>query len=163
MFQRSSDGLKHKTVQLEWSTHKTTNFLNPRLKVKQCHYRPGQARRDPEVWGSQISRQSAHKGGKVVSPTHWQPLLPEKILVFISVKGWFNPTAIVRPIWLNKRKFPVTPSEIQAATFRLVARCNNQLRHSVPEILKGGFIYQFMPLPRMKGSLITAKAQPSVP
>ena len=32
-----------------------------------------------EVWGSQISRQSAHEGGKVVSPTHRQPLPPGNI------------------------------------------------------------------------------------
>jgi hypothetical protein len=41
---------------------------------KQSHCRPRQALRFPGAWGSQLSRQSAHKGGKVVSLTHRPPL-----------------------------------------------------------------------------------------
>ena len=42
--------------------------------VKLSHYRPGQALTAPG-----ISRQSAHEGGKVVSPPHRPPLLPQQI------------------------------------------------------------------------------------
>jgi hypothetical protein len=50
-----------------------------KAKVKQSHYRPWQALRVPGGWGSQILRQTAHKSGEVVSPTHRPPLLPGNI------------------------------------------------------------------------------------
>jgi hypothetical protein len=43
-------------------------------KVKQSHYKPGQALWVPGGRGSQISRESTCKSDKVVSRTHWPPL-----------------------------------------------------------------------------------------
>jgi len=39
---------------------------------------PLKALRFPGVWGSQISRQTTHEGGKVISLKHRPPLPPRK-------------------------------------------------------------------------------------
>jgi hypothetical protein len=92
-------------------------------KVKQSHSRPGPSLRGPGGWGSQYSWQSAHEGGKVVSPTH-RPHSPQEIfLVLSSVRGWVDPRAIVRPEGLCQWKNP-TPSGIELAIFRFVAQCH---------------------------------------
>jgi hypothetical protein len=55
--------------------------LHVKVKVKQLLYMPGQPLRVPEGRGSQISGQSAHEGGKVVSRKHRPPLPPGNIPV----------------------------------------------------------------------------------
>jgi hypothetical protein len=64
---------------------------------------------------------TAQDGGKVVSLTH-RPFYPQEIhVVLISVRGWVEPRAIVRPEGLCHWKIPMTPSGIEPATCRFVA------------------------------------------
>ena len=103
------------------------------VKVKQSHYRPGQALRIPGVWDSQISRQSTHEGGKIVSPTHQPPLTPRKYSWYsVLLETELTPGQIVRPEGSCQWKIWMTPSGIELATFRLVVQCLNQLRHCMP-------------------------------
>jgi hypothetical protein len=111
----------------------------PCCMVKQSHYRPGQALMDPRGWGSQISWQSAHEGGKVVSTTHRPPLSSQEILlVLISVRGWVNPRAIVRPEGLCQRKSDFPNADLQkmfANKIKRVQACIDARGHHFQHLL----------------------------
>jgi hypothetical protein len=64
------------------------------------------------------SRQSAHKGGKVVSLSY-RPLLPPRgiVLVLISVRFWADFKARMRPKRLSLSKMPMTPIGIRENDF----------------------------------------------
>jgi len=47
----------------------------------------------------------------------------EMFLVLISIRGWVDPRAIVRPDRLRQWKFPMALSGIEPGTFRLAAQC----------------------------------------
>jgi hypothetical protein len=70
---------KIQNTQLQYISTTQCKYLVYSIHKKQSHYSPGQALRIPGSLGSQISRQSAHEGGKVVSPTHRPPLPPGNI------------------------------------------------------------------------------------
>jgi hypothetical protein len=119
---------KHQNPLSMWNAYLMPRTLRSTInqKVQQSHYRPEQVLRVPAGWGSQISRQSAHEDGTVVSHMH-QPLLPPMKYSWYSFL--LEAESTPQPEGLCQWKLPMIPSGIEPITFWLVAQGLNQLRH----------------------------------
>ena len=109
-----------------------SRLKHDKVKVKQSLYRPIQALRVPGDRGTQISRQSAHAGGKVVSPTH-RPLYPPRNITDTNFCWRLSRpqghSAVGRIMWMKNSNDTIGN---RTRDLRLVAQCLNQLRHRVP-------------------------------
>jgi hypothetical protein len=61
--------------------------------------------------------------------TAFCPHVDHRVYALVSVSGWMDSRAIVRPEGLGQWNIPVTPLRIKPTTFRLVTQCLNHLRY----------------------------------
>jgi hypothetical protein len=81
----------------------------------------------------QISKQLAHEGGTVVSPTHRPPLPPRKYSWYsILLEAELIPGPAGRTMSI---KIPVTLYGIKPVTFWIVVQCLDQLRQCVSPLI----------------------------
>jgi hypothetical protein len=109
-------------------------------KVKQSHYRPGQAMRVPGCLRLPDFKTIGTWRWQVCQPSAPAAFTPNKYSWYsISVRGWIDPRAIVRPEGLCQWKNPVTPSGIEPAIFRFVAQC--QVASAIDDPAHWGNLY----------------------
>ena len=93
-------------------------------RTKQSLYRPGEAGGDSWVWGSQDFQKIGKWMWHDCETYALAPFTSQNIpLLFISVTGWVDPRAIVRPEGLSNWKIPKTPSGFKPSTYQPVAQC----------------------------------------
>ena len=66
----------------------------------------------------------------------WQGCQPYAPGALFLLRGWVDPMAIVQSEGLSQWKIPMTPSEAEPATFRLVVQSLKQLRHRLLLVLQ---------------------------
>jgi hypothetical protein len=96
-------------------------------------YSPEQALRIPEGCFQNVCTISTYRRQVF---QHYAPVVftPQDILLgLVSVRGWEDLRALVRPEKWSQWKIPVTPSGIEPATFQLVVQCFHRLRHRAPQ------------------------------
>ena len=110
-------------------TKKKCNAIPVQASERPRWFQEIQAPRFPDNWHMKVVRSSAALIGR---------LYPQNIfLVLISVRGWVDPRALLRPEGLCQWKIPMT---VGNRTHNLPACRFNQLRHRVPQILLGTWI-----------------------
>jgi hypothetical protein len=127
-------------------------FRDTDLAIQVCNitrFRQGKAIPSQAWTGPEDSRRLTFPDFKTIGTWRWQVCQPytpaafthqEIFLVLISVRGWINTRAKMRPEVLCHWQITMTLLGIEPATFRLAAQCLNQLRHRVPPY---GFVRDF--------------------
>ena len=108
-------------------------------RVKQTLYR---SRQDLRLWLPEFLYSQHINMARLPAPGTGRFYPHEIFLVLISVRGWIDPRATVRPEGIYQRKIPITPSGIEPAAFWLVAQCLHQLPYRVPPPIKYIFKYE---------------------
>jgi hypothetical protein len=101
-------------------------LLHFNLQLKRSLYKPWEFQ---EVKASRFQENLHMKVVRLPAPSTGRHYPQEISHVLFSVTGWVDPRTTVQSEGLYQWKFPVTPSGIETATFWLVTRCLNQLRH----------------------------------